>query len=68
MRQQLTRITCDQCGIVETFETTMSCHNGPIVATLDPYSILERRGWRIIRNGLRSIDTCDKCVAVEREG
>lgn len=61
MRQTFVTITCDKCGVQETFETMNVNPNGPIVATLDPITMMERRGWTCLRSGLRGVDICDKC-------
>ena len=62
MQQTLQRVTCDNCGIVETFEILLVHNNGPIVATTEPASMLERRGWTAMRSGLRQVDLCSQCV------
>ena len=61
MRQTFTTITCDKCGVQQTFETVNISPHGPIVATRDPLAMLERQGWVVLRNGLRGVDICDKC-------
>lgn len=61
MRQTLMVVTCDSCGIRETFETALIHGNGPIVVTMDPLAMLERRGWVSQRQGLRGIDLCNVC-------
>ena len=65
MRQTFTTITCDKCGVQQTFETVNINSHGPIVATRDPLAMLERQGWVVLRNGLRGVDICDKCKEIQ---
>jgi hypothetical protein len=61
MRQTLMVVTCDKCGVQATFEIVNQNAAGPIVATMDPVVMLERRGWTNLANGLRPVDICEKC-------
>jgi hypothetical protein len=61
MRQTFMTITCDKCGVQQTFETVNVNSNGPIVVTRDPIAMLERAGWVCLRSGLRGVDICEKC-------
>lgn len=61
MRQTFMVITCDKCGVQQTFETLNVNHNGPIVATRDPIAMVERLGWTCLREGLRGVDICKEC-------
>jgi hypothetical protein len=64
VRQQLMVVTCDKCGVQVTFETVNQNPTGPIVATMDPLTMLQRRGWVSLRNGLRPVDMCERCKEI----
>jgi hypothetical protein len=67
MRQTFLTVTCDKCGIREEFETLLVSGDQPMVATLDPVAMLERRGWVSQRNGIRGIDLCNVCKELDKE-
>ena len=67
MRQTFMIVTCDKCGIRETFETLLVSCDSPMVATLDPVTMLERRGWASQRNGLRGVDICNVCRKLDED-
>ena len=62
MRQSVLIVTCDECGVQQSFETLRAPAEGPMVATRNPEEMLSRGGWVSVEvTGLRGADICRDC-------
>lgn len=65
MRQQILRIVCESCGIVEQYEIV---NHEPLIATINVQVILDAHGWITLPKHGSNFATADYCVRCDETG